>query len=112
MTQALDLNKKCKVLEVGTGSGYQTAVLAKMARRIYTIERIHKLSTKAEILLKDLNINNVTFIKGDGTLGFKSQMPFDRIIVTAASEDLPNFLIKQLKPNGIMVLPVGQSDGV
>ena len=112
MTQALDLNKKCKVLEVGTGSGYQTAVLAKMARRIYTIERIHKLSTKAEILLKDLNINNVTFIKGDGTLGFKSQMPFDRIIVTAASEDLPNFLIKQLKPNGIMVLPVGQSDDI
>tara|TARA_B100001057_G_C22762154_1_gene916264 strand:- start:655 stop:1293 length:639 start_codon:yes stop_codon:yes gene_type:complete len=112
MTQALNLTKKCKVLEIGTGSGYQTSILAKLSRRVYTIERFHKLSIKAEKLLNKLNINNVTFIKGDGSKGFQSQMPFDRIILTAASEDLPKILIKQLKNNGIMVLPVGQSDDI
>ena len=72
----------------------------------------HKLSQKAEILLRNLNVNNVTFVKGDGTRGYKSQMPFDRIILTAASEDLPKVLIKQLKSDGTMVLPVGQSDDI
>ena len=112
MTQALNLTKKCKVLEIGTGSGYQTSILAKLSRRVYTIERFHKLSTKAEKILNKLKINNVTFIKGDGSIGFESQMPFDKIILTAASEDLPRILIKQLKNDGIMVLPVGQSDDI
>ena len=112
MTQALNLTKKCKVLEIGTGSGYQTSILAKLSRRVYTIERFHKLSTKAEKVLDKLNINNVTFIKGDGSKGFESQMPFDKIILSAASEDLPEILIKQLKNDGIMVLPVGQSDDI
>ncbi len=112
MTQSLDLNKKCKVLEVGTGSGYQAAILSKLSRRVYTIERYFSLASEAENRLQNLEISNVTVIKGDGSLGLSAQAPFDRIIVTAASEDMPQILLTQLKPNGIMVIPVGQSDTI
>ncbi len=112
MTQALQVDKRSKVLEVGTGSGYQAAILARLARRVYTVERHRALAKAAEKLLAELGLSNVTVIPGDGTLGLPDQAPFDRIIVTAAAEDVPSDLIKQLKVGGIMVLPVGQSDTV
>lgn len=110
MTQALDLNKKCKVLEIGTGSGYQAAILSKLARRVYTIERIKKLAKIAQQRLSAYNITNVVITAGDGSLGLPHQAPFDRILLTAAAEDAPSTLLAQLKTGGIMVLPVGQSD--
>jgi protein-L-isoaspartate(D-aspartate) O-methyltransferase len=110
MTAALDLNHRCKVLEIGTGSGYQTAVLARLCRRVFTIERHPALLEGAEALLKTLRINNVTTLAGDGNLGWPDQAPFDRIIVTAAAEDeVPPALIDQLGPRGIMVVPVARS---
>ena len=107
MTQALDINDRMKVLEVGTGSGYQTAILSKLARRVYTIERHQPLLTEAEARFNELQISNITTKCGDGTIGWKEQIPFDRIIVTAASSDLPPVLINQLNVGGIMVAPVG-----
>ena len=112
MTQALDLNRRCKVLEIGTGSGYQAAILAKLARRVYTVERHRRLARRARELFLDLGLHNVTVVHGDGSLGLPEQAPFDRIIVTAAAEDAPGTLIEQLRENGIMVLPVGQSHSV
>ena len=107
MTQALHLTDRMKVLEVGTGSGYQTAILSKLARRVYTIDRHQQLLTEAEARFKKLQISNITTKCGDGTIGWKEQIPFDRIIVTAASSDLPPVLINQLNVGGIMVAPVG-----
>lgn len=107
MTQALELTKRHKVLEVGTGSGYQTAILAKLCRRVYTIERIRELLVNAEDKLAELNLRNVTTKAGDGTKGWPEQAPFDRIIVTAAAASLPETLVDQLKVGGIMVLPIG-----
>lgn len=107
MTQALHLTDRMKVLEVGTGSGYQTAILSKLARRVYTIERHQPLLKEAESRFKELHISNITAKCGDGTVGWKEQTPFDRIIVTAASSDLPPVLINQLNMGGIMVAPVG-----
>jgi len=108
MTEALRLGPRMKVLEVGTGSGYQAAVLAKLARRVYTIERYKPLSRGAERLLLDLRIHNVVFDVGDGSKGWPGQAPFDRIIVTAAAEERPQALVDQLAMDGILIVPVGR----
>ena len=112
MTQALDINPRDKVLEIGTGSGYQAAILSHLARRVYTIDRHLRLVRAAREVLQNLGIANVTVISGDGGHGLPEQAPFDRILVTAAAEDPPPPLLAQLKVGGIMVLPVGQSDHV
>ncbi len=107
MTAALRLDDRRKVLEVGTGSGYQTAVLALLSRRVYTIETIKPLQDEAARLLADLRIHNVTMRHGDGSLGWREQAPFDRIIVTAASGgEAPKVLVDQLAEDGIMICPV------
>jgi protein-L-isoaspartate(D-aspartate) O-methyltransferase len=108
MTEALRIGPRMKVLEVGTGSGYQAAVLAKLARRVYTIERFKPLSREAERLLLDLRIHNVVFDVGDGSKGWPGQAPFDRIIVTAAAEERPQALVDQLVMGGILIVPVGR----
>ena len=112
MTQALAVNPRDTVLEVGTGSGYQAAILAQLARRVYTVDRYRRLVREASGLFLQLDLANVTAIAADGSFGLPDQAPFDRILVTAAAEDPPGPLLAQLKPGGIMVLPVGQSDAV
>ena len=112
MTQALEVTRRCKVLEVGTGSGYQAAVLARLARRVYTTERHKRLARQAETVFRQIDVTNVTVIAADGAFGLPDQAPFDRIMVTAAAEDVPGELLAQLRPGGIMVVPVGQSDTV
>ncbi|GAB4386865.1 protein-L-isoaspartate(D-aspartate) O-methyltransferase [Albidovulum sp.] len=112
MTQSLDLTPRDKVLEIGTGSGYQAAILSLLARRVYTIDRHRRLVREAEELFARLGLTNITAIVGDGSRGLPEQAPFDRIIVTAAAEDPPGPLLAQLRIGGIMVLPVGQSDAV
>ncbi|WP_299741924.1 protein-L-isoaspartate(D-aspartate) O-methyltransferase [uncultured Tateyamaria sp.] len=112
MTQALNVSPRDKVLEIGTGSGYQAAILAKLARRVYTIDRHRRLVHEARAIFEELNLHTITAITGDGSFGLPDQAPFDRIIVTAAAEDPPGPLLGQLKEGGIMVLPVGQSDAV
>lgn len=112
MTQALQVSPRDTVLEVGTGSGYQAAVLAKIARRVYTIDRHARLVQEARQVFAQLNLSNITSLVGDGSFGMPDQAPFDRIIVTAAAEDPPGPLLAQLKVGGIMVVPVGQSDAV
>ncbi|MCW1919507.1 protein-L-isoaspartate(D-aspartate) O-methyltransferase [Rhodobacter sp. KR11] len=112
MTQALDLQPRDKVLEVGTGSGYQAAILSVLCRRVYTIDRHRTLVREAEAVFRELGLVNITAQTGDGSHGLPDQAPFDKIIVTAAAEDPPGPLLAQLKTGGIMVLPVGQSDTV
>ncbi len=112
MTQALEVGPRDKVLEVGTGSGYQAAVLAELARRIYTIDRFKRLTQAAQEAFERLGLTNVITLTGDGSHGLPEQAPFDRILVTAAAEDPPGPLLAQLRPGGIMVVPVGQSDTV
>ena len=112
MTQALNISPRDTVLEVGTGSGYQAAILSELARRVYTVDRYRRLSQEAAEVFRQLKLNNVTTITADGSHGLPDQAPFDRILVTAAAEDPPGPLLAQLKPGGIMVLPVGQSDAV
>ena len=112
MTQALQITSRDKVLEVGTGSGYQAAILSLLARRVYTIERHSLLVNNATKVFQKLNISNITTILSDGGHGLEQQAPFDRIIVTAASEDPPASLLSQLKIGGIMIIPVGQSDNM
>ena len=107
MTEAMDLSGREKVLEVGTGSGYQTAVLAELAQRVISVERHRFLSDKAAKLLAELHYDNVTLLVGDGSLGCPSEAPFDRIMVTAASKDCPPALFEQLAEGGIIVVPVG-----
>ena len=109
MTEALSLKGNEVILEIGTGSGYQTSILSILSRRVYSIERHEFLKNKAEELLLKNYFNNVTCIFGDGSMGMELQAPFDRIIISAAAEDIPQTLIKQLKYGGIMVLPVGFS---
>jgi protein-L-isoaspartate(D-aspartate) O-methyltransferase len=108
MTEALRVGPRMKVLEIGTGSGYQAAILAKLARRVYTIERFKPLSKEAEKLLIGLGIYNVVFDISDGSKGWPGQAPFDRIIVTAAAEERPQALIDQLAVGGILIVPVGR----
>ena len=103
MTQALDVSSRDKVLEVGTGSGYQAAILSKLARRVYTIDRHRRLVVEARQIFEDLALSNITAIIGDGSFGLPEQAPFDRIIVTAAAEDPPGPLLAQLKVGGIRV---------
>ena len=110
MTQTLDINKKMRVLEIGTGSGYQSIVLSKLSRFVYTIERHNILLKKAKNLLQSLEINNVFFKHADGGLGWSDQAPFDRIIVTASAPEIPTKLLSQLVDNGIMVIPVGEDN--
>jgi protein-L-isoaspartate(D-aspartate) O-methyltransferase len=112
MTQALQVNPRDTVLEVGTGSGYQAAILSQLARRVYTVDRYRRLVREASELFRQLDLVNITAITADGSHGLPDQAPFDRILVTAAAEDPPGPLLEQLKPGGIMVLPVGQSDAV
>ncbi|MDP5332498.1 MAG: protein-L-isoaspartate(D-aspartate) O-methyltransferase [Paracoccaceae bacterium] len=112
MTQALSVNSRDMVLEIGTGSGYQAAILSQLARRVYTIDRHRKLVADASTLFAQKGLNNITAVTGDGSYGMPEQGPFDRIIVTAAAEDPPGPLLAQLKIGGIMVVPVGQSDMV
>ncbi|MGH1465670.1 MAG: protein-L-isoaspartate(D-aspartate) O-methyltransferase [Cognatishimia sp.] len=112
MTQALDVQPRDKVLEVGTGSGYQAAILSQLARRVYTVDRHRRLVQGAKKIFQDLDLSNVTAFTSDGSHGLPDQAPFDRIIVTAAAEDAPGPLLAQLKVGGVMVLPVGQSDTV
>ena len=112
MTQALKITTRDKILEIGTGSGYQTAILSKLARRVYSVERFKPLYDEARQIFKKLNLNNITPIWGDGSQGIVEQQPFDRIIVTAAAEDPPPILLNQLKVGGIMIIPVGQSDEI
>ncbi len=107
MTELLDLNGEEKVLEIGTGSGYQGAVLAELAREVYSIERIPLLSERAMKSLRGLGYENIHFRVGDGTVGWPEMGPFDRIMVTAGTPEIPQPLIEQLSEGGIVVAPVG-----
>ena len=110
MTQELKIDDRMRVLEIGTGSGYQAAVLAKLCRRVYSIERHRELLADAEAKFRELRINNVTTRHGDGTKGWPEQAPLDRIIVTAAAtRDVPQALLDQLAPDGIMIAPMGDN---
>ncbi|PIE13950.1 MAG: protein-L-isoaspartate O-methyltransferase [Rhodobacterales bacterium] len=112
MTQALELSSRDKVLEIGTGSGYQAAILSQLARRVYTVDRHRRLVREANEIFRALDLTNITAMTADGSHGLPEQAPFDRILVTAAAEDPPGPLLAQLKVGGIMVVPVGQSDAV
>ncbi len=112
MTQALDVQPRHKVLEIGTGSGYQAAILSQLARRVYSIDRFKRLVADAQTVFDALGIANITATTADGSFGLAEQAPFDRILLTAAAEDPPGPLLAQLRVGGIMVLPVGQSDTV
>jgi protein-L-isoaspartate(D-aspartate) O-methyltransferase len=109
MTQVLRVNRDCEVLEVGTGSGYQTAILARLAKRVFTIERSPDLSAAAQGVLRTLGINNVEFRVGDGSCGWPEERTFDRIMITAAVPDFPRPILAQLAETGVIVAPVGQS---
>jgi protein-L-isoaspartate(D-aspartate) O-methyltransferase len=108
MTQALTLEPRARVLEIGTGSGYQTAVLARLSRLVYTVERYRTLLREAESRFEALQLTNVITRFGDGFLGWSEQAPFDRILVTAAAPEEPKALLDQLKPSGVLVAPVGR----
>ena len=110
MTQELKVDKKCKVLEIGTGSGYQSVVLAKLCKRLFTIERHLELYKTAEQMFKKQHLYNITTLFGNGMKGWEEQAPFDRIMVTAAGVEIPDQLLRQLKEGGIMVIPVGSQD--
>ena len=112
MTQALNVQPRDKVLEVGTGSGYQAAVLSQLARRVYTVDRHRRLVSEAQEVFAALGLTNITALTADGSRGLPDQAPFDRILVTAAAEDPPGPLLAELRTGGIMVVPVGQSDKV
>ena len=112
MSQALDPGPRDKVLEVGTGSGYQAAILAQLSRRVYTIDRYRRLVAQAQGVFEGLGLTNIISFVGDGTLGLPDHAPFDRILVTAAAEDPPGPLLAQIRIGGIMIVPVGRSDTV
>lgn len=107
MTQALELTGQEKTLEIGTGSGYQTAILAELSRMVYTIERIRPLMIKSKELLERLNYTNIRFKAFDGTLGWKEYAPYDAIMVTAGAPKLPQPLLEQLADGGRMIIPIG-----
>ncbi len=106
MTSALELGPRLKVLEVGTGSGYQAAVLAHLCRRLYTVERHRSLAEEAEARFAQLRLSNIVMLVGDGSEGWPAQAPFDRIIVTAQADMLPDVLLAQLREGGVMILPI------
>jgi protein-L-isoaspartate(D-aspartate) O-methyltransferase len=108
MTQALTLEPRDRVLEIGTGSGYQTTVLSRLARLVYTIERYRTLKREAEVRFETLGLTNVITKFGDGGQGWPEQAPFDRILVTAAAPSEPKLLLRQLKPAGVLVAPIGK----
>ncbi len=108
MTQALTLEPRARVLEIGTGSGYQTAVLARLSRLVYTVERYRTLLREAESRFAALQLLNIITKHGDGNIGWKEQAPFDRILVTAAAPEEPTMLLGQLKPAGVLVAPIGK----
>ena len=110
MTQQLEIPNRSKVLEIGTGSGYQTAILARLSSRVYSIERYKTLVDIAKTRLANLNISNVIILLQDGFFGYSPQAPFDRIILTAAVEEIPILVINQLRVGGIMIVPVGMSN--
>lgn len=110
MTDVLELNGKEKILEIGTGSGYQAAVLAEMGVKVFSIERIPKLSKKAQELLYSLGYFSVAFHIGDGTVGWTQYAPYDRIMVTAGSPKIPRILLNQLTTEGRLIIPVGSQD--
>ncbi len=107
MTEELDLKKKDRALEIGTGSGYQTAILAEICKEVYTIERIKSLSHKAEETLKRLGYRNIYFKVDDGTVGWDKHSPFDKILVTAGAPNIPDTLFNQLREKGKMIIPIG-----
>jgi protein-L-isoaspartate(D-aspartate) O-methyltransferase len=111
MTQALEVGERMRVLEIGTGSGYTAAVLARLCRRVYTVERYRELLLEAEERFKRLGLSNITTRTGDGTLGWPEHAPFERIIVTAAAHDVPPVLAEQLAVGGVMVVPVDHGPG-
>jgi len=108
MTQALRIEKRSRVLEIGTGSGYQTTILSKLSRLVYSVERYRTLMSEAEDRFRQLGLTNVITRFGDGGQGWPEQAPFDRVMVTAAAPDVPRALLAQLKPNGVLVAPVGR----
>ncbi len=110
MTQALELKGTERILEIGTGSGYQTAILASLADRVFSVERIASLATGARRILDMLNIYNVAIRVGDGSYGWKEEAPFDGIIVTAAVPEIPQYVIDQLAVGGRMIVPTGDRD--
>ena len=109
MTEALELHPRMRVLEIGTGSGYQAAILAKLARRVYTIERHRDLLSMAETRFRELGLHNIVTLRADGSKGWKEAAPFERIIVTAAATAIPEIYLEQLAPGGVMIIPVGDS---
>lgn len=109
MTQSLELKGDEKILEIGTGSGYQTAILAELAREVYSVERIRALAERARKLLGKLGYSNVKILISDGTLGWEESSPYDRIMVTAGAREIPQPLTDQLEEGGVMVIPVGNS---
>ena len=110
MTAALGLKGEERVLEIGTGSGYQTAIVAELARQVFTIERLNNLSRKAQQILEGLNYMNIVFKMFDGTYGWPDQAPFDAILITASAKEIPESLIKQLGEGGRLVAPTGDTD--
>jgi len=109
MTQCLSLDGSEKLLEIGTGSGYQSAVLSKLAKMVYTIERIKELSDRAKAIFDDLDLENIKVFIGDGSQGLERCSPYDAIMVTAGAQQIPEKLIYQLKENGKIVIPIGSS---
>jgi protein-L-isoaspartate(D-aspartate) O-methyltransferase len=111
MTDRLQVNERHKVLEIGTGSGYQTAILSHLCRRVYTIERYRTLANEAEARFKQLKLSNITQLVADGAKGWPKQAPFERIIVTAAARQVPQALLDQLAVGGIMIVPIEERPG-
>ena len=110
MTQLLEVKATHKVLEIGTGSGYQSAILSKLVRRVYTIERIKNLLLKSENVFKELKISNIVTKYADGNLGWKEQIPFDRIIITAATSEISKEIALQINEGGIIISPIIQKN--
>ena len=110
MTEALGLKGEERVLEIGTGSGYQTAIIAELARQVFTIERLNNLCRKAQKILEGLSYMNIVFKMFDGTYGWPDQAPFDAILITASAREIPESLIKQLGDGGRLLAPIGEAD--